>query len=846
VVDETSLEAAFGDADTDFNPGTGNLDYRDIPDPADVMITQVYQFGDEKWIEITNIGTTTIPENTIKIQMFKDKTIAQLEASPNTLPNGFYTVTSQLLAGNSVLFRNENNSTITNINSSATIIDDTTIGTLLNTIDNLTEIEGGNDVITLSAGIGAYSWENRYDIVSNIANETSVVRRDDALTYNKTYDAEKWVVFINDLIETYEIVGQLDLSTTKRHPQDALISEIQSSHIEANTQLGLHKVDKTISNSSSNTWTNGFPDRSRSVLIDQDFEHTGNRLSARILEVDATKKLTVTDQLLVVTDEITLNGNLRLAGTSQLVQTHTTTSKISGTGKLLVEQNSDIDSEYRYGYMSSPVNSSGNTYTIEEVLKDGTTPLDATSAIGVIAKDINFVAGYDGSPTDPISIADYWIYTYSPESNGRANWEHQYKTGVIDRGDGFIFKGPGKVQNYTFVGTPNDGKFDTFNNIAAGQDYLIGNPFPSAMNAKKFMKDNTDAIISTLYFWEHHASAIGEDSGIDGHIFGGYIGGYATLNLSMGLKADAAANDTNDNNGTSGLGTATYKEPQAYIAIGQGFFVEGNTGGAINFNNSQRAFIKESLTESIFFKGNQKNSKTETGAELLPIIKLGLEYKNAEELLLHHQIGISFQETNSFGFDNGYDSKVYETGKTDMYWKFPNNDTKYAITGVQAISDNLEVPLEIIMDYSGEIVVMVDEIQNISKDIYLVDKLTGISYNVKADNTTLTLEKGVHSDRFVLAFKPTSVLGLEDDLLSNYTTIYADNENDNIVISKSQEIEIKKVELFDILGKKVSIWNIKEQKDTYRLDIKKQIPTGIYIVKMNTNKGETNKKVVIE
>ena len=52
--------------------------------------------------------------------------------------------------------------------------------------------------------------------------------------------------------------------------------------------------------------------------------------------------------------------------------------------------------------------------------------------------------------------------------------------------------------------------------------------------------------------------------------------------------------------------------------------------------------------------------------------------------------------------------------------------------------------------------------------------------------------------------------------------------------------------MFDILGKKVSVWEIKEQKDTYQLKIKMQIPTGIYIVKMKTNKGETNKKVVIE
>ncbi|QVY63993.1 T9SS type A sorting domain-containing protein [Polaribacter sp. Q13] len=835
---DTSLQDAFGDADLDINTG-GDLDYRDKPDAANVMITQVYQFGAERWIEITNIGTTDIPANTIKIQLYKDKTGDQTGVTPDAS----YIVGTVLKAGKSVLFKKSTNSII----STSEIAADATV--IIN--NDLTKLYGANDIITLSSASGIYSWANRYDVISNITNKTSVVRIDETLTTNTTYTPSEWVVFIDDAITPYQPVGteKEDITAIVRHPQDPLISEIKESSTDANTLLGLHRIKKTTTKSDG-TWDNGFPDRSRYVVVDEDFEHTGSRLSARKLEVATAKKLAVTNQLLVVTNDITLEGNIRLVGTSQLVQTHTKTTQISGVGKLLVEQNSEIDSKYRYGYMSSPVNHTGFTYTIKDVLKDGTTPLDATSPLGkTVAKNIKFVAGYDGAKTDPISLADYWIYTYSPASDGRSNWTHKYEDKAINRGDGFIFKGPGAVQNYTFIGTPNDGEFNTVAEIGANDDYLIGNPFPSAMNARKFMEDNVSSINQTLYFWEHHKSAIGEGKGIDGHIFGGYIGGYATLNLATGTAADSSI-PSNKDNGTSGLGTAKYNEPKPYIAMAQGFFVEGNgTGGVIKFDNSQRAYVTEEggiNAESVFFKTNAKSSKTETKSNLLPIIKLGFEYKNAEDLFLHHQIAISFDKVNSFDFDNGYDSKVYETGKTDLYWKFPSDDNNYVIAGVQEISNELEVPLELTMDYTGQVNLMVDQIQNVSRDIYITDKLTGTSYNVKDKKATLTLAKGVYTDRFVLAFKEATVLGLNEDILSAQTSIYADNDNNNIIISKNQEVNIQKVELFDILGKKVSTWNINEQKPTYQLDIKKQIITGVYIVKMNTNKGTISKKVIIE
>ncbi|OAD45843.1 Ig-like domain-containing protein [Polaribacter atrinae] len=802
---------------------------------ANAMITQVYHFGIEKWIEITNIGRTDIPANTIKVQLYKDKAGDQTGIQPDA--DGV--VNTILEVGKSVLINNRAATSINNLGTGN-----------IQTNAPLTDLNDANDIITLSTATGINSWANRYDVASNIANKTSVVRIDEALTTNKNYTADEWVVFIDDAITPYQPIGEANISGTKRHPQDPLISEILNSDTEANTLLGLHRIKITTSTASSNVYTNGFPDRSRSVVIDQDFEHTGNRLSARKLKVETGTTLTVTDQLLVVTNDITLDGDIRLAGTlAQLVQTHTGASTITSTivgtmGNLLVDQNSEIPSLYRYGYMSSPVNSGTNIYTIEDVLKDGTDP--------TTPKDITFVPGYDGSfdetNTLAISLADYWIYTYSPESNGRTNWAHQYKDGEINSGDGFIFKGPGKLlgQNYTFVGTPNDGEFNTHNTLGAGEDYLIGNPFPSAMNAKKFINDNLNETTGTLYFWEHKESAIGEGQGIDGHIFGGYIGGYATLNLSGGVAADLPANTSNDNSGTSGVDSATdYTTPLPYIAIGQGFFIEGDLGGTIEFNNSQRAYVTEG-TESVFFKTSEQASKSKTTSNALPFIKLGFEYYNEDNLFLHHQIGISFQATNSFAFNKGYDSEAYETGKTDMYWKFPNDDKNYVIAGVQEISNELEVPLEVIVDYSGQVNIMVDETENVTRDIYITDKLTGTSYDLTSDKITLTLDKGKYTDRFVLAFTPSSTLNIENEILDAYTNIYADNENHQIVISKNNEVEINKVEMFDILGKKVSIWNIKEQKDTHQLEIKKQIPTGVYIVKMNTNKGTINKKVVIE
>ncbi|MCL7753140.1 T9SS type A sorting domain-containing protein [Polaribacter sp. Z022] len=956
------------DTDNDYNSPLGDVDYRDtLAGQGIPMITQVYQFGTERWIEITNISTTnSISSNLINIQLYKDKSGDQT----GVLPDTSFTLLSDLLPGQSVIFKTST-SVISNINNSAVVLEN----------NQLTRLENNNDIITLSSKNDTSSWENRYDVIANISDKTSYVRIDETLSPNINYDSAEWVVFVDDNLDPYRLLGA---GGAERHPHAPLISEIDNSGTEMNTRLGLHRID--ITTRTAGSWSNGVPDRSRFVVIDEDYNHTSSRLSARKLTVNASNKLGITNNLLVVTNNVVLNGDIRLIDVSgeskaQLIQTHESASLVTGTGRLLVDQNSTVPSLYRYNYIGSPVvaSSGDSTYTVGDVLKDGTSPTDFNSDIGTsIAKDITWVGGFDGDITDPISLANYWVYTYAANGGTRSTWAHKYDHLTIPNTDGFIFKGPGRVQNYTFLGLPKDGNITTA--IGGEQSYLIANPFASAISVKEFIEDNDDSITGTLYFWEH-AGENSTEGDTTGHNFTGYIGGYATRTINAGVSAknvagaegvvdhtiEAENSDPNKveilgdvqqvldesdpdpinhqnidvvrmdainefvkfKNITKGVDTLriryssvnnknitlkiegnytktydielestllnefniieldycvevhddititskdtnlididylnlfdqgggtkcapnlggsdiTYTEPKPYISIGQGFFVEGDSnGGTITFNNSQREY-KDETTESVFLKSNKKNSFKE-----LSIIKLGMNFNSIsnENKLYHRQLAISFSPYQTFGYDKGYDAEIYDVGNTDFYWKFPSDDRKFVISGVQSISNDLEVPLEIVMGYSGSVSITVDEMKNITDKVYITDKLSGESYEIINNKANLTLEEGTYSDRFVLAFKPSSALSTEDDILNGFTNIYADNLNKQLVISKKESIFIEQVEMYSILGRKVSSWEITEQKDKLELKIKEQLPTGFYIVKMKTDKGEVSKKIIIE
>ncbi len=154
------------------------------------------------------------------------------------------------------------------------------------------------------------------------------------------------------------------------------------------------------------------------------------------------KLVVSTDLSLTVTNGIDNDGEIRMEGTSQLIQTHTGSSMNTGTGSFFIQQDGTNASVYRYNYWSSPVHSVGSsTYTVADVLKDGTTVIGASSS----HTDVAFTAGYDGS-TGPLTISDRWIYKLESSTG----WEHIESSGTLNPGQGYTMKGPGGCSKLCF------------------------------------------------------------------------------------------------------------------------------------------------------------------------------------------------------------------------------------------------------------------------------------------------------------------------------------------------------------------------------------------------------------
>nr|WP_240915512.1 T9SS type A sorting domain-containing protein [Polaribacter sp. 20A6] len=772
-----------------------------------VIISQVYQTASGNAIELTNISTTTVTN--ISLVLFKDLGIA---SASGVSPTADLTIAS-IPAGGSVVIKSVASLTGVNLINSPTEVTDTSV----------TDLAGGDDTIILSKTVNGSAWENRYDVVKSISDETSLVRIDEITKANTTYTAAEWISFIDDSIE---VVGDsTPIPAIVRHANAPLLSEVKTPINETNCGLGLHRVSPTIR--TGYAWSNGFPDKSRSVIIKETYEHSTGSLNARILDVQGSNVLSVGNNPLIVLNNtnINVNAQIRILGTGQFIQVHDGNRNVTGNGKLLINQKSEVPNVFRYNYWSSPVVEfiGGNTYRVSKIMKDADGELTASSMVS----DINFVSGYDGAVASPIQIASHWIWTYF-NSAADNDWVQLKETGYLSKGLGFIMKSTGaNSQYFTFSGSPLDG--DISFNISGNTNSLIGNPYAGTLDGKAFILNNEDTIDGTLYFWEHSG-----ESTDNGHIKGGYEGGYAQLTFSMAAAATSVVE------GTSGLTDSySYTSPTRYIAMGQGFFIYSDTdGGTVNFNNKQRSY---QATAPHFFKGQQKKVANST----LPILKLGMDFTNKDYLKIHRQIGVSFNENHSYTFDYGYESVMIDVQSSDIFWDFDEMENKkLVIAGVEDISDALKVPLTILVDSEEPVFLRIDELENIDRKIYLFDAVEDTTKELKTDEVIeLALSKGTYKDRFFITFNEVKVLSVSDEVLDFNLRVYMDNDSNAISILNKNNLFIEDVAIFNVYGQQIKAWNPNVLDEEINLEVG-NLSTSIYIVNVKTNKGTFTRKIL--
>lgn len=534
-------------------------------------------------------------------------------------------------------------------------------------------------------------------------------------------------------------------------------------------------------------------------------------IHVRSVEVETGGVLNILDgNLLEVENEVIVDGAINLLGEAQLIQNHTGTTSNSGSGSLTKPQQG-VSSFYNYNYWSSPVNVSGNWQV--GYLED---------AAGVI----NFTNAINGNASSsPITLSSRWLYRFNGTSDDYSQWIKISPTSNLLPAEGYSMKGSGAVttnQEYIFRGIPNDGNYS--HTVTAGNDFLTGNPYPSALDADQFITDNLSVIDGTLYFWEQFTTN-------NSHTLADYQGGHAIYNLmGMGMTATADASGL-----TSGIGIASKPAPEQYIPVGQGFFVTIQNSGALVFNNGQRFFARESLGESVFFK-NGDSSKKETIEDTRT--KIWFAFTKPDTFTKF--IGLGYDSNATYNYDNGYDALSYDKLRNDISWSL--NNEFLTIQALPEINIQDELPLNIEISDADFYNFSISKMKNMPNNIniFLKDNLQNTYYNLKQESANIFLNSEIEPDQFSIVFQKESTLEIADIETNNTIFTSYDANSKTLKLHTKEAIEnIKAYRFYNSLGQEVM--QIKSPK-SQTISIE-SLSDGMYILKIDIKNFESSEKL---
>ncbi|MBQ0788496.1 MAG: T9SS type A sorting domain-containing protein, partial [Oceanihabitans sp.] len=460
-----------------------------------------------------------------------------------------------------------------------------------------------------------------------------------------------------------------------------------------------------------------------------------------------------------------------------------------------------------------------NPFTPQQMLFSGSSPYNGEPSV------------LDGSSnvTTSMTINTRWIYKYLQGTGAYGDWISLNGSSPLNPGEGYTMKGSNTLsanQNYVFYGTPNNGEY--IMPINSGEESLLGNPYPSALDATKFINDNL-SMFDALYFWV--------DGGSTSHATTDYLGGYAVRNLSGGIPPSVSS-PLIGGIGNSGSVTA----PKRYVPVGQGFFVSAYGSGSVVFDNTQRKFKRESLGEAVFYRSSE-DADADADPELTvnnQYIRIG--YEDPEGF--HRQLLLAFMPSSTADVDYnlGYDAVLNGYREDELFFIIENDvNKKYAIQGLGGFNEALELPLGLLISEAGSHQIMIDEIENFLGPIYLKDNLLNTTHSLTGSSFNVNLPIGEYLDRYSIVFTPQETLSMDAEEAKHIKIFY--DGNNNIVVNNQDRLALKKIAIFNILGQEVLKLDTNlSNKD--RIEIPFNQSDGIYFVKVETPSSELTQKIL--
>jgi hypothetical protein len=525
-------------------------------------------------------------------------------------------------------------------------------------------------------------------------------------------------------------------------------------------------TDCIITASSESIWNGSVWSPSEPTSIDKITfmgNYSGNQnLTACSCEVKSGIVIIQSGKTMTLTNGLTVSGgSLTFENSASLVQINNTATN---TGNIIYKRITPAIMDTDYVYWSSPV------------------------------------IGYTLGAVSPNTLAGK-MYSYdafaSPE-----DWKQEYSGTVMAPGKGYIVRGPEFVPLLpvapapfpaSFIGVPNNGTI-TIPIGGTGTSNLIGNPYPSALDADSFLTANSAVLEGTIYFWTHNTAI---------QLAANIINGSAGSGAYAYTSDDYASYNFTGGVGVAGTGTAAITvgfngsiTPSGKIGSGQSFFTTSIASGKMaTFDNNMRLDkLGVKLDNTQFFK-NASNTKA---VEVVQKNRVWLNLTNAHGAFKQTLVGYVSGATNDF--DGGYDGESFDGNEFVDFYSI-NNDKNLVIQGrALPFEESDTIPLGYRSAIAGDFTISIDQVDGsfTGKGIYLKDNMTNSIHNLDESAYDFTTELGTFKDRFELRY--TNKTLETNNFETSKNTVLISNKNKEVKISSAVEL-INKVQVWNLEGK---------------------------------------------
>lgn len=548
------------------------------------------------------------------------------------------------------------------------------------------------------------------------------------------------------------------------------------------------------------SWQGGKPSEREKALFDGNYDFTSSGENSDLTicecEVNNGKNLTIPNgRTLTVRNKVINNQsngeNFVVQDGGNLIQLE---NSIQNEGKIKVEKwvqdMNNAGPAYDYVYWSSPV------------------------------EDQNLHDFSNKTPFGHNKWGFLWYneaddYFYNVDTNTEPNFLPG-KGYAIRAEEGTGFPNP-YTKTYSFIGTPNNGRvLFPLKKTQNGNGYnLIGNPYPSNIDADVLYNMNSSLLTGNFYFWtNNNPEQYQQGSGYEGN-------NYAVYNATGGTPATAADPATGGN-------WSMDAKPTGIISVGQGFIVEAKASGDLMFLNSNSSgnMLRVSTATDFFQKADKD--------------RFWLTLTSPSQIINTTLIGYIPGAVNEY--DKGFDAEFW--GASDaIYSIIP--ETQLIIQGKEyPLDTNDIVPLGYKAFETGTYIIQVEEKEGIfaeAQRIFLVDKLLNKTVNLSAKPYKFLTRAGEFNDRFEIIYKNKNIISTVQDVVEPLLITVTRQSDDLLIMSKGDKLS--EVTVYNLLGKPVFTY-----KDLNTEELR--IPAAEYskqilIVNIVTRSGRTASQKVI-